>query len=164
MRKFLLLFFFISFFQMQGQVKKVIKHTNDAGDVTSYELDCSQNFPILAKGLRYTITRHEFKDANPKNVYRILMVMDGFYTNVLNSEMSISAELSDGTITTQKQTIENDGYFDGACTLKMDLIKAPVKLSIKKIILHAGKEVVYLIPENNAKMFTQNLNAIFAAK
>lgn len=92
------------------------------------------------------------------------MVMDGFYTNALNSEMSISAELSDGTITTQKQTIENDGYFDGACTLKMDLIQAPVKLTIKKIILHAGKEVVYTIPENNAKIFNQNLNAIFLAK
>ena len=164
MRKTMLLFFVITFFQMQGQAKKVIKHINDAGDVTSYELDCSENFAVLAKGLKYNITRYEFKEANPKNVYRILMVMDGFYTNALNSEMSISAELSDGTITTQKQTIENDGYFDGACTLKMDLIQAPVKLTIKKIILKAGKEVVYTIPENNAKIFNQNLNAIFLAK
>jgi hypothetical protein len=166
MKKIILVFafFFIGFTSSNAQVAKIVKSLNEAGDVASFELDCSQGFPVLAKGLRYSITRHEFKGVEQKNIYRLLLVMDGFYTNILNSQMAISAELSDGTVTTQVQTIETDGYFDGACTLKMNLITAPVKLTVKKIIVHADKVVVYTISEKNASQFTKNLNNIFEAK
>lgn len=164
MKKLFVLFLGIMALQMQAQVKRVIKNTNDAGDVTSFELDCTSNFPVLAKGLKYNITRYDMKGEQTRSVFRILMVMEGFYTNVLKSEMLISAELSNGVITTQKKPLEEDGYFDGAVTLKMDLINAPVELTIKKIILHAGKEVVYVIPEKNGITFNKNLNAIFEAK
>lgn len=164
MKKLLILFLGILALQTQAQVKKVLKHTNEIGDITSFELDCTSSFPSLAKGLKYNITRYDMKGQELRSVFRILMVMDGFYSKIKTNEILISAELSNGEITTQKQPLEEDGFFDGTVTLKMDLIKAPVELTIKKIILHAGKDIVYDIPEKNAISFTKNLNAVFLAK
>jgi hypothetical protein len=41
---------------------KKITTVNDAGNVASFVLDCSSKFPLLAMGLNYNITHHEFKD------------------------------------------------------------------------------------------------------
>lgn len=149
---------------LNAQEAKVLKGVNEAGDVASFELDCTKKFPVLAKGLRYNITRHEFKGPDMRNTYRIMLVMDGFYTNVLNSEMTISAVLTDGSVISKKETIESDGYFDGACTLTMNAIKGPVELSIKQITIHADKDVVYTVSEQNRVFFTKNLNNIITAK
>ena len=159
----LFLAFLISNIAVNAQAK-VLTSVNEAGDVATYELDSSVKFQTLAKGLRYTITRHEFKSPEMKNSYRLMLVMDGFYSNTLNSTMTISAVLSDGTAIDAKKTIEEDGYFDGACTLKIKDPKALLTANIDKIIVHADKDVVYTLSEQNKAVFKKNLSNIINAK
>lgn len=151
---------------MNAQVTKVITAVNGAGDVGSFELDCSKGFPTLAKGLKYNITRHEFKGPELKNTYHIMLVMDGFFVKVLNSTMTISAVFSDGTKVSKVKTIEEDGYFDGACTLTM--ASPPEKgltLNLKQVIVNTGeKDVVYDISEQKSKEFKKNLQNIVNTK
>lgn len=149
---------------LHAQSAKVITSVNEAGDVATYELDCSLKFPVLAKGLKYNITRHEFKGPELKNIYRLLLVMDGFYSKTLNSEMTISAVLSDGTVIEARKTIEEDGFFDGACTLKIKDPKALLAADVDKIIVHADKDVVYSISAKDKAIFKKNLNAVISAK
>jgi hypothetical protein len=167
MRKIaILIAFLMTSVVINAQEAKIITTVNEAGDVASFELDCSKKFPTLAKGLRYNITRHEFKGVEKKNTYHIMFVMDGFYTNVLNSKMTFSAVFVDGTITSEEETIESDGYFDGACTLK---INSPpehgLKTDLKEIILNTdNKKVVYTITPQKAREFRKNLQNIVDAK
>jgi hypothetical protein len=164
MKKLLaILVFLIASSQVNAQAK-VLTSVNDAGDVATYELDCSVKFQFLAKGLRYNITRHEFKGAEMKNSYRLMLVMDGFYSKTLNNEMTISAVLSDGTVLKAKKVIEDDGFFDGACTLRIKDPKALSGLNIDKIIVHADKDVVYVLSEQNKALFKKNLLAVMNAK
>lgn len=164
--KVILLFvcYVITNLSLQAQSAKVITSVNEAGDVATYELDCSVKFPVLAKGLKYNITRHEFKGPELKNIYRLLLVMDGFYSKTLNSEMTISAVLSDGTVIEARKTIEEDGFFDGACTLKIKDPKALLAADVDKIIVHADKDVVYSISAKDKAIFKKNLNAVISAK
>lgn len=165
MKKLLvMLSFFAASLSINAQAAKILKEVNEAGDVASFELDCSVEFQTLAKGLRYNITRHEFKGPEMKNSYRILLVMDGFYSNTLNKTMTISAVLSDGTVIEAKKIIEDDGFFDGACTLKIKDPKALLGANIDRIIVHADKDVVYTLTEQNKAVFKKNLNAILTAK
>ncbi len=153
-------------FMVNAQTAKIVTAVNEAGDVASFELDCSIKFPTLAKGLKYNITRHEYKGQELKNDYHLMLVMDGFFVKTLNSKMTISAEFSDGTTISEIETLENDGYFDGACTLEMG--SPPEKaltLEIKKVIINTGKkEVVYTILPQKSKEFKQNLQNIVSAK
>lgn len=155
--------FFAASFSINAQAK-VITSVNEAGDVVTYELDCSVKFQTLAKGLRYNITRHEFKGPELKNSYRLLLVMDGFYSKTLNSEMKISAVLSDGTVLEARKTIEDDGFFDGACTLKIKDPQALLKADIDKVIVHADKDVVYPLTAENKAVFKKNLSNVINAK
>lgn len=151
---------------INAQEAKIITTVSEAGDVASFELDCSKKFPTLAKGLKYNITRHEFKGVDLKNTYHLLLVMDGFYTSALNSKMTISAVFSDGTKITEIETIEDDGYFDGACTLKLNSPpEMALKLDLKQVIVNTGtKEVVYDISLQKSKEFKKNLYNIVNAK
>lgn len=158
-----LISFFMASISINAQAK-VITSVNDAGDVATYELDCSVKFQTLAKGLRYNITRHEFKGPEIKNSYRLLLVMDGFYSKTLNKEMTISAVLSDGTVIEAKKIIEDDGFFDGACTLKIKDPQALLNANIDKVIVHADKDVVYQLSAQNKAIFKKNLNNIINAK
>ena len=92
--------------------------------------------------------------------------MDGFYTTALNNKMTISAVFSDGTKIDKIETIEDDGYFDGACTLKM--ISPPalaLTLNLKQIIVGNGtKEVIYTISDQKSAEFKKNLQNIVNAK
>jgi hypothetical protein len=164
MKKIMLIFAFLAVNITINAQAKVLTSVNEAGDVATYELDCSVKFQTLAKGLRYNITRHEFKGPEMKNSYRLLLVMDGFYSNTLNSSMTISAVLSDGTIIDAKKTIEEDGYFDGACTLRIKDPKALLAANIDKVIIHADKDVVYTLSEQNKAVFKKNLSNIINAK
>ncbi|WP_264538288.1 hypothetical protein [Flavobacterium sp. N1736] len=164
MKKAILFFAFLAINITVNAQAKVLTSVSEAGDVATYELDCTVKFQTLAKGLRYNITRHEFKGPEMKNSYRLLLVMDGFYSNTLNSTMTISAVLSDGTVIDAKKTIEDDGYFDGACTLKIKDPKALLKADIDKVIVHADKDVVYKLSEQNKAIFKKNLNNIINAK
>ena len=164
MKKVILIFAFLAMNITVNAQAKVLTSVNEAGDVATFELDCTVKFQTLAKGLRYNITRHEFRGAEMKNSYRLLLVMDGFYSNTLNSTMTISAVLSDGTVLQAKKTIEEDGYFDGACTLKIKDPKALLEANIDKVIVHADKDVVYILSEQNKAIFKKNLKAIMKAK
>lgn len=155
--------FFIASVSVNAQAK-VLTSVNDAGDVATYELDCTVKFQSLAKGLRYNITRHEFKGPEMKNSYRLMLVMDGFYSKTPNNEMTISAVLTDGTVIEAKKIIEDDGFFDGACTLRIKDPKALLGVNIDKVIVHADKEVVYKISNQSREIFKKNLNAIMTAK
>jgi hypothetical protein len=151
---------------INAQVAKIVTSVDESGDVASFELDCSVKFPTLAQGLRYNITRHEFKGQDLKNTYRVMLVMDGFYTSALNSQMTISALFSDGTKISEIGTIESDGYFDGACTLKL---KSPpdlaLKFDLKQIIVNTGtKDVVYTILPKKSAEFKKNMQNIVNAK
>lgn len=159
----IVLCFFAASFSINAQAK-VITSVNEAGDVATYELDCSVKFQTLAKGLRYNITRHEFKGPELKNSYRLLLVMDGFYSKTLNSEMKISAVLSDGTVLEARKTIEDDGFFDGACTLKIKDPQALLEADIDKVIVHADKDVVYPLTAENKAVFKKNLSNVINAK
>ncbi|AXB58458.1 MULTISPECIES: hypothetical protein [Flavobacterium] len=159
----ILLSFFAASFSVNAQAK-VITSVNDAGDVATYELDSSVKFQTLAKGLRYNITRHEFKGPEMKNSYRLLLVMDGFYSKTLNKEMTISAVLSDGSVIEARKIIEDDGFFDGACTLKIKDPEALLKADINKVIVHADKDVVYSLTAENKAVFKKNLSDIINAK
>jgi len=168
MRKLSLIFaFLMTSVVINAQVAKIVTSVNEAGDVASFDLDCSKRFPTLAKGLKYNINRHEFKGAELKNTYHLMLVMDGFYTTALNNQMTISAVFSDGTAVSEIETIEDDGYFDGACTLKM---KSPPELALnlylKQIIVHTdtGKDVVYSISEQKSREFKKNMYNIVNAK
>lgn len=160
----LILVFLIMNWSVNAQAAKILKSVNEAGDVATFELDCSKQFQTLSKGLRYNITRHEFKGPEMKNSYRLLLVMDGFYSKTLNNTMTISAVLSDGTILEAKKIIEDDGFFDGACTLKIKDPKALLEANIDKVIVRADKDVVYILSEQNKAVFKKNLNAIITAK
>lgn len=160
----LFLVFLIGNIAVNAQTAKILKHVDEAGDVASFELDCSKQFQTLAKGLRYNITRHEFKGPELKNSYRLLLVMDGFYSKTLNNTMTISAVLTDGTIIDAKKIIEEDGYFDGACTLKIKDPKALLKENIDKVIVHADKDVIYTLTVQNKAVFKKNLENIINAK
>jgi hypothetical protein len=164
MKKLILIFTFLAVNITANAQAKVLTSVNEAGDVATFELDCTSKFQTLAKGLRYNITRHEFRGPEMKNTYRLLLVMDGFYSNTLNNTMSISAVLSDGTVLAAKKTIEEDGYFDGACTLKIKDPKALLKENIDKVIIHADKDVVYTLSEQNKAVFKKNLSNIINAK
>ena len=164
MKKVILIFAFLAVNITANSQAKVLTSVNEAGDVATFELDCTSKFQTLAKGLRYNITRHEFRGPEMKNTYRLLLVMDGFYSTTLNSTMSISAVLSDGTVLSAKKTIEEDGYFDGACTLKIKDPKALLQENIDKVIIHADKDVVYTLSEQNKTVFKKNLNNIINAK
>jgi len=159
----ILLSFFAASFSVNAQAK-VITSVNDAGDVATYELDSSVKFQTLAKGLRYNITRHEFKGPEMKNSYRLLLVMDGFYSKTLNKEMTISAVLSDGSVIEARKIIEDDGFFDGACTLKIKDPNALLNADINKVIVHADKDVVYSLTAENKAVFKKNLSNIINAK
>jgi len=160
---FAVLMFLATVLQVNAQAK-ILTSINDAGDVATYELDCSVKFQTMAKGLRYNITRHEFKGPEMKNSYRLLLVMDGFYSKTLNKEMTISAVLTDGTIIQAKKVIEDDGFFDGACTLRIKDPKALLEANIDKVIVHADKDVVYTISAQNRAVFKKNLSNIINAK
>jgi hypothetical protein len=164
MKKLILIFTFLAVNITANAQAKVLTSVNEAGDVATFELDCTSKFQTLAKGLRYNITRHEFRGPEMKNTYRLLLVMDGFYSNTLNNTMSISAVLSDGTVLAAKKTIEEDGYFDGACTLKIKDPKTLLKENIDKVIIHADKDVVYTLSEQNKAVFKKNLSNIINAK
>lgn len=159
-----LMSFFVASLSINAQAAKVLTSVNEAGDVATYELDCSAKFQVLAKGLRYNITRHEFKGPELKNSYRLMLVMDGFYSKTLNKTMTISAVLSDGTIIEAKKIIEDDGFFDGACTLKIKDPQALLAANIDKVIVHADKDVVYNLSEQNKAIFKKNLSNIINAK
>ncbi|PWB23508.1 hypothetical protein [Flavobacterium sp. HTF] len=164
MKKLLIvLMFFIATVESNAQAR-VLTSVNEAGDVATYELDCSVKFQTLAKGLRYNITRHEFKGPELRNSYRLMLVMDGFYSKTLNKEMTISAILNDGTIIQAKKVIEEDGFFDGACTLRIKDPKALLEANIDKVIVHADKDVVYVLSDQNKALFKKNLNAVMTAK
>ena len=158
--------FLITSVIINAQEAKIITTVSEAGDVASFELDCTKKFPVLAKGLKYNVTRHEFKGADLRNTYHLMLVMDGFYTTALNSKMTISAVFSDGTKVTEAETIEDDGYFDGACTLKMaSPPKLGLTLDLKQIVVNTGtKEVVYAISGQKSKEFKKNLQNIVNAK
>ncbi|GAA3778137.1 hypothetical protein [Flavobacterium ginsengiterrae] len=160
----IILSFFAFNVSVYAQTAKVLKNVNDAGDVATFELDCTVKFQSLAKGLRYNITRHEFKGPEMKNTYRLLLVMDGFYSKTLNNEMTISAVLSDGTVLEARKIIEDDGFFDGACTLKIKDPKALLEANIDKVIVHADKDVIYPISVQNKAVFKKNLENIINAK
>ncbi|MBX9808465.1 MAG: hypothetical protein K2X95_11785 [Flavobacteriaceae bacterium] len=166
MRKLVLsIAFLITSIVINAQESKIITTVNDAGDVASFELDCSVKFPTLAKGLKYNITRHEFKGAELKNIYHIMLVMDGFFTTTLNNKMTVSAIFSDGTIISEVETIEDDGYFDGACTLKLNSSpELALKLDLKQIIVHGDKDVFYTLSAQKSKEFKKNLYNIVNAK
>lgn len=164
MKKVILILAFLLINISVNAQAKVLTSINEAGDVATFELDCSVQFQTLAKGLRYNITRHEFKGPEMKNSYRLLLVMDGFYSKTLNNTMTISAVLSDGTILEAKKIIEDDGFFDGACTLKIKDSKALLEANIDKVIIHADKDVVYTLSAQNKAAFKKNLNAIITAK
>jgi len=165
MKKVILIFVFLFLgSSVNAQAAKIKKEVNEFGDVASFELDCSVQFQTLAKGLRYNITRHEFKGPELKNSYRLLLVMDGFYSKTLNKTMAISAVLSDGTIIEAKKIIEDDGFFDGACTLKIKDPKALLEANIDKVIVHADKDVVYTLSQQNKSTFKKNLSNIINAK
>lgn len=165
MKKVIVVFVFLVIgISVNAQAAKIIKQVSEAGDVASFELDCSVQFQSLAKGLRYNITRHEFKGPELKNSYRLLLVMDGFYSKTLNTTMTISAVLSDGTIIEAKKIIEDDGFFDGACTLKIKDPKALLEANIDKVIVHADKDVVYTLSAKNKEVFKKNLSNIINAK
>jgi len=163
MKKLSVVLMFFAVVQLNAQAK-VLTSVNEAGDVATYELDCSVKFQTLAKGLRYNITRHEFKGPELKNSYRLMLVMDGFYSKTLNKEMTISAILNDGSVIQARKVIEDDGFFDGACTLKIKDPKALLEANIDKVIVHADKDVVYTLSEQNKALFKKNLNAIMKAK
>ncbi len=163
MKVVLIVLCFFASYSINAQAK-VITSVNDAGDVATYELDCSVKFQTLAKGLRYNITRHEFKGPEMKNSYRLLLVMDGFYAKTLNKEMTISAVLNDGTVIEARKIIEDDGFFDGACTLRIKDPQALLKADIDKVIVHADKDVVYTISAQNKAVFKKNLENIINAK
>ncbi|MBF4507379.1 hypothetical protein IRZ83_11915 [Flavobacterium sp. JLP] len=164
MKKVIAMFVFLMIgLQVHAQAR-VLKEVNEAGDVATFELDCTVKFQTLAKGLRYNITRHEFKGPEMKNSYRLLLVADGFYSKTLNNSMTISAVLSDGNIIEARKIIEDDGFFDGACTLKIKDPKALLAANIVKVIVHADKDVVYTLSEQNKAVFKKNLNAILTAK
>jgi hypothetical protein len=93
-----------------------------------------------------------------------MLVMDGFYSKTLNKEMTISAILNDGSVIQARKVIEDDGFFDGACTLKIKDPKALLEANIDKVIVHADKDVVYSLSEQNKALFKKNLNAIMKAK
>lgn len=156
--------FFAATLSIDAQAAKVLTSVNEAGDVATYELDCTTKFQTLAKGLRYNITRHEFKGPDLKNSYRLLLVMDGFYSKTLNKEMTISAVLTDGTVIEAKKIIEDDGFFDGACTLKIKDPNALLAANIDKVIIHADKDVVYKVSEQSRAIFKKNLSNIINAK
>ena len=165
MKKAILIFVFLFVgLSVNAQAAKIKKEVSEAGDVASFELDCSVQFQSLAKGLRYNITRHEFKGPELKNSYRLLLVMDGFYSKTLNKTMTISAVLTDGTIIEAKKIIEDDGFFDGACTLKIKDPKALLEANIDKVIVHADKDVVYTLSAKNKAIFKQNLSNVINAK
>lgn len=165
MKKVILIFVFLFIgLSVNAQAAKIKKEVSEAGDVASFELDCSVQFQSLAKGLRYNITRHEFKGPELKNSYRLLLVMDGFYSKTLNKTMTISAVLTDGTIIEAKKIIEDDGFFDGACTLKIKDPKALLEANIDKVIVHADKDVVYTLSAKNKAVFKQNLSNVIKAK
>ena len=166
MKKVILLLFVFSSIVLNAQVAKILKGVNDAGDVATFELDCSKNFQVLAKGMRYNIIRHEFKGVEKKNVYYLLLVMEGVYLATPNSEMTISAVMSDGSIISNKETIEDDGFFDGACTLKLNNITSFLEsnLQVDKIIVHTNKDVVYVISDKNKRTFKTNLSNIINEK
>lgn len=164
MKKVILILAFLLINISVNAQAKVLTSINEADDVATFELDCSVQFQTLAKGLRYNITRHEFKGPEMKNSYRLLLVMDGFYSKTLNNSMTISAVLSDGTILEAKKIIEDDGFFDGACTLKIKDPKALLEANIDKVIIHADKDVVYTLSAQNKAAFKKNLNAIITAK
>lgn len=90
--------------------------------------------------------------------------MDGFYSKTLNKTMTISAVLSDGTILEAKKIIEDDGFFDGACTLKIKDPKALLEADIDKVIVHADKDVIYVLSEQNKSVFKKNLSNVINAK
>jgi len=163
MKKLYVFLMFLAVVQLNAQAK-VLTSINEADDVATYELDCSVKFQTLAKGLRYNITRHEFKGPELKNSYRLMLVMDGFYSKTLNKEMTISAVLNDGSVIQARKVIEDDGFFDGACTLKIKDPKALLEANIDKVIVHADKDVVYTLSEQNKALFKKNLNAIMKAK
>lgn len=151
---------------VNAQVAKIVTSVNEAGDVASFDLDCSKGFPTLAKGLKYNITRHEFKGPELKNTYNLMLVMDGFYTTTLNEVMTISVIFSDGTKVSKIKTLEDDGYFDGACTINM---KSPPELAlkffVKKVVVNTGtKEVVYEITDQKSKELKKNIENIVNAK
>jgi hypothetical protein len=157
--------FLITGVVINAQEAKIITTVSEAGDVASFDLDCSVKFPTLAKGLKYNITRHEFKGAELKNTYHIMLVMDGFFTTTLNNKMTISAVFSDGTTVSEVETIEDDGYFDGACTLKLNSPpELALNLDLKQIIVHGEKDVVYTISAQKSKEFRKNLYNIVNAK
>lgn len=165
MKKFILIFvFLIVGLSVSAQAAKIKKEVSESGDVASFELDCSVQFQTLAKGLRYNITRHEFKGPELKNSYRLLLVMDGFYSKTLNKTMTISAVLTDGTVIEAKKIIEDDGFFDGACTLKIKDPKALLEANIDKVIVHADKDVVYTLSAKNKEVFKKNLSNVINAK
>lgn len=159
MRKLaVLIAFLMTSVVINAQEAKIITTVNEAGDVASFDLDCSKIFPTLAKGLKYNITRHEFKGAELKNTYHLMLVMDGFFTTTLNNKMTISAVFSDGTTVSEVETIEDDGYFDGACTLKLNSPpELALNLDLKQIIVHGDKDVVYTISVQKSKEFRKNL-------
>ena len=151
---------------MNAQVAKIITKVNEAGDVGSFELDCNKGFPTLGKGLKYNITRHEFKGVELKNTYHVMLVMDRFFTKVLNNTMTISAVFSDGTKVSKIETIEDDGYFDGACTLTLaSPPELALNLDLKQIIVNTGeKDVVYTVSAQKSNEFKKNLKNIVDAK
>jgi len=157
--------FLLSSILIQAQIAKIVTRVDESGDVASFELDCSVKFPSLAKGLKYNITRHEFKGPELKNTYYLMLVMDGFFTTALNSNMTISAVFTDGTKITERETIEDDGYFDGACTLQIVDPTKRTNSDLKQIIVNTGtKEVVYSISPLKNSEFKKNFKNVIEAK
>lgn len=147
-----------------AQSFKVLKEENKEWGIISYKLDCSKSSPLLANKLNYTINKDVFESKNKEDVYHITLLLKGAYKPALNKEMIISTIFEDGTIVTNKETLEDGGHFDGKCTLHLVKIDQIRKVGIKEIKINGATDKPFIVNKKNRADFIKNLNNVVNAE
>ena len=130
----------------------------DAQSVSAQNLS-NQNVPGF---------RRDLVNAGPTKFLTELNSLTGraFQTDTESHRFSNAAGFMDQTGEMMDVAIEDDGYFDGACTLKLNSPpELALKLDLKQIIVNTGtKEVVYTLSAQKSMEFKKNLQNIVNAK
>jgi hypothetical protein len=143
---------------------KILKEENKEWGITNYKLDCSKNSPLLANKLNYNLNKVVFDSKEKQDVYHVTLLVKGAYKNPLNKDLTISTILEDGTVITNKETLEDGGNFNGKCTLHLVRFDQMRKIGIKEIKINGVSEKSFKVNKKNRKDLMKNMNSIVDAE
>jgi hypothetical protein len=107
----------------------------------------------FSEGLNYSLVK-EIKTENPNMIsYSLKITMNNAFKKTLNSELKTDIEFGNGDFVSDRETKENEGWFNGTFTIPFKNIQRPKDYGIIHFIIKGEIVKIYCIDEaNNIKL------------